>query len=133
MEYELTSDLGYKLLFHSREFDKSNWLSYYSVTLSCPHVTATIRVDNASFGISPVRLFSEINENWKGWNGEKSWGSLEGEFDLSATSDNIGKILLVCKVQTDYAEPRAEVVFEFFLELGQTESYLKNMKKFFNE
>jgi len=52
---------------------------------------------------------------------------------LLATSDNIGKILLVCKVRTNYSEPRAEAIFEFFLELGQTETYLKGIKRFFNE
>jgi primase-polymerase (primpol)-like protein len=31
---------------------------------------------------------------WRGWAGEKTWATLEGEFELTATADSLGHIRL---------------------------------------
>ena len=37
-----------------------------------------------------------------GWSGEKSWTSLEGEFDLSATSDSLGHVTLIATIKSGH-------------------------------
>jgi len=131
MELEVKGSQGYKMLFHSREHDKNKWLSYYSVTLIAPSMEATVRVDNAPYGVSPVNLFSEISEQWKGWEGEKSWGSLEGEFNLSVKNDSVGHVIFFTSVQTEAYPQNSKMVIEFEVELGQLEYLKKQAVEFF--
>ena len=37
-----------------------------------------------------------------GWSGEQSWSSLEGEFDLVATSDSLGHVYLTVTLRSGY-------------------------------
>ena len=46
-----------------------------------------------------VDFFKFIKTNWKGWEGDKIWGSLEGEFTLVATSDTAGHVELKFTLQ----------------------------------
>ena len=41
-----------------------------------------------------VEVFKAMAENWKGWDGEMRWASLEGEFGLVATSSTLGHVTL---------------------------------------
>ena len=131
MEFEIKSDRGYGIIFHSQEHDENGWLAYYSVTLVAPTMSATIQVDNAPYGISPVGLFEQMAIEWQGWKGEKTWGSLEGEFDLTATSDSTGHITLVASVYSGTFPPSSKMVSEFEIELGQLEKYKKYAVEFF--
>ena len=94
MDFEIKSDNEYRILFSERSHDSKGWLTQYTVTLYSPNMSGTVRVDNSPYGQSPLQLFQSIENEWKGWKGEKSWGSFEGEFDLSATSDSTGHITL---------------------------------------
>jgi len=131
MEFELKSDRGYGITFHSQEHDKNGWLAYYSVTLTAPTMSATIQIDNAPYGISPAGLFEQIANEWQGWNGEKAWGSLEGEFDLTTTSDSTGHITFVASVYSGSFSPCSKMVSEFEIESGQLEKYKKYAAEFF--
>jgi hypothetical protein len=42
-----------------------------------------------------VGFFQKIATNWKGWDKQIEWSSIEGEFRITATSDNLGHALLV--------------------------------------
>ena len=131
MEYELKSDRGYSLLFHSQERDTDGWLSFYSVTITAPNFKGTIQVDNSPYGITPAELFVEIAKDWKGFNGEKSWGSLEGEFDIEAKSDSTGHIIITASINTGFFPPCSKMVSEFEIEAGQLESISNQMNEFF--
>lgn len=131
MEFEIKSDKGYGITFHSQEHDKNGWLAYYSVSLVAPTMRATIQVDNAPYGTTPADIFEQIANEWKGWEGDKTWGSLEGEFDLSATSDSTGHISLVATVYSGTFPPSSKMVSEFIIESGQLEKYKKNAETFF--
>lgn len=130
-EFLLKGDRGYSIRFHSPERDKKGWLSYYSITFTAPDMSATIKVDNAPVGISPTELFEKMAIEWQGWKGEKDWGSLEGELDLSATSDSKGHITLVSTIRSGYIPPCSKIVVEFILEAGELEKIKKHAKSFF--
>lgn len=92
-----------------------------------------VQVDNAPYGASPVSLFEQVANEWKGWSGEKTWTSLEGEFDLAATSDSMGHITLMASIRSGYIPPESRLSLEFEIEAGQTEQCFRRAKEFFNE
>lgn len=132
MEFELISDCGYRLLFHSQERDDDEWLAFYSVTMSAPDMKGTIRVDNSPYGTTPAELFAEIARDWKGFKGEKSWGSLEGEFNISAKSDSTGHITIRASINTGCTPPCSKMVSDFEIEAGQLEKIDNQVSEFFN-
>lgn len=36
------------------------------------------------------QFFTSLAKDWKGWRGERTWATLEGEFELTATTDPLG-------------------------------------------
>lgn len=46
-------------------------------------------------------LFVTMADQWRGWAGEKSWGSLEGELSLSCTHDGLGHVKLAVELRRD--------------------------------
>ena len=42
-----------------------------------------------------IGLFNGIARDWRGWDGTRSYSSLEGELDIAARHDGIGQIRLV--------------------------------------
>jgi uncharacterized protein DUF6228 len=44
-------------------------------------------------------LFEFFADNWKGWDGSKLWGSLEGELSIAAHSDRLGHVYLTVKLR----------------------------------
>ena len=132
MEFKIENDRGHELIFHSRKVPDKNWIEFYSVTLVSPQMKGTVQVDNASYGQSPVELFQSMEREWKGWSGEKSWGSLEGEFSLSATSDNTGHIFLNTRIQSGHSPPTSSMELEFVVESGQLTTIEKKAASFFD-
>jgi hypothetical protein len=39
-------------------------------------------------------FFASMANEWRGWSGEKTWATLEGEFELAATADSLGHVRL---------------------------------------
>jgi hypothetical protein len=93
----------------------------------------TVQVDNAPYGQSPAVLFKQIEEEWKGWEGEKAWTSLEGEFDLVATTDSTGHVMFSASIRSGYIPPESRLFIEFVVEAGQSELNHKRAKEFFGE
>jgi Family of unknown function (DUF6228) len=48
------------------------------------------------YGAGPAAFFRELAAEWKGWVGERSWSSLEGQLRIAAQHD--GKGLIACEV-----------------------------------
>ena len=132
MEFKIVDDRGYELVFHTREISKQNWIEFYSVTLASPQMKGTMKVDNAPYGESPVHLLQSIEREWKGWSGEKGWGSLEGEFNLSATSDKTGHIFLNARIHSGFAPPSSCLELELIVESGQMANIVKEAQVFFD-
>ena len=92
---------------------------------------ATVQVDNSPYGISSIGLFEEMAIEWRGWDREKSWGSLEGEFDLTETSDSTGHVTLLASVYSRTFPPCAKMICEFYIESGQLDKLNKQALEFF--
>lgn len=44
-------------------------------------------------------LFGEMASQWRGWEGRKTWSSLEGELHLTAEADRTGHVTLVAQLK----------------------------------
>jgi hypothetical protein len=131
-EFKITSEKEISAVFHSPEVSKDGWLEYYSLTISGRDMKATVRVENAPYGTNPVDFFEMVSNEWQGWKNEKEWGSMEGEFSLSAKADSTGHIELNVRAQPSFYAPywSAEVVL--VVESGQLESIARKAKHFFS-
>lgn len=81
---------------------------YFSVAVDGNDCAACQRIYGFTDVPHLVALFASMAQEWRGWKGEKSWCSLEGEFELHATSDRLGHITLrvvLTNVNTGPAEP----------------------------
>ena len=75
------------------------------------------------------RFWRDLAENWRGWEGTRSWQSLEGELELSATSDRLGHVAL--QVRLDEGAPsRWRAYGTISLEAGQLDSIAAAAKTF---
>lgn len=63
--------------------------------------------------------FESMAADWTGWTGTKDWSSLEGEFTLSAKSDNTGHITLSYFLRPPYTGFHWELKGALELEAGQ--------------
>jgi hypothetical protein len=48
---------------------------------------------------SPGLMFAEMAEQWRGWNGQKTWQDLESRVSLSALADSTGHITLIVELK----------------------------------
>lgn len=79
-----------------------------------------------------VDLFAYMAKEWKGWDGEIEWASIEQEFSITCTSDQKGHIAVKLKFfQYEGAEPW-DVQVTLNLESGLMEKASKNVKAFFH-
>lgn len=76
-----------------------------------------------------VRFFEDLAKSWKGFDGEKEWSSLEGEFSLRCTSDSLGHFALEVTIgnneDTRYARKT------IYIESGQLEKIALEARKVF--
>jgi hypothetical protein len=79
---------------------------YFSVEVKSFQFQAMRRVYSHRDAVSLVSLFEWMADNWKGWSGNRSWSSVEGEFSLDCSSDNLGHIHLdVVISDNNHSEP----------------------------
>ena len=77
-------------------------------------------------------FFAALEADWRGWSGQRSWASLEGELALTAESDRTGHVYLHVHLH-DGAPARWEVEAELVLEAGQLEGLAKESRTFENQ
>jgi Family of unknown function (DUF6228) len=75
-------------------------------------------------------LFRFMKENWKGWSGEKSWGSLEGQLDFKSSMDKLGHITLLVYLCPD-PQLGWEVRSKFSLEPSQLDTLFEEARSLF--
>jgi len=66
--------------------------------------------------------FTNLAAHWKGWKGEKTWSTLEGEFELSASTDRLGHITLVFGLHQGFSGGGWKLQGEIELEAGALEA-----------
>jgi Family of unknown function (DUF6228) len=62
-------------------------------------------------------LFEFFANNWKGWEGSKRWGSLEGELHIAAHSDRLGHVYLTVNLR-EGAPPKWTLEARLILDAG---------------
>lgn len=103
---------------------------YFRVTIRSKHLFSFTDVYAfAPFDCDLVRFFEDLAENWKGFNGEKEWSSLEGEFSLTCTSDSLGHFVLNATISNNEDTRYARKTI--FIESGQLEKIALEAKRFF--
>jgi hypothetical protein len=81
--------------------DNSALAESYLVTVQSHDLRAETRA-SSFMAPSLSAYFHDIATHWRGWKGEKKWGTLEGEFELSATADSTGHVRLAYSLRPPY-------------------------------
>jgi hypothetical protein len=68
------------------------------------------------------QFFTSLANDWRGWQGERTWATLEGEFELTATSDPLGHVRLAYFIRPPHTGFNWELRGVLELEAGQLES-----------
>lgn len=130
----LRSESGVEATFHSRRYESDGWLQCFSIELAAPSFRASVTVENPGYGHPPSQLFGELAGNWRGWQGAKTWLSLEGELEIQATSDSTGHVTLQFKVPAYVAGPSAwSAQCSVVVEAGQLERLAQESHEFFGK
>ncbi len=78
-------------------------------------------------------LFQELASYEKPWQGEESWGSIEGEFVISATCSPLGEVLFAIQLYGLQGAPEEwKVSVGLATEFGQLSNIAKHAKEFFS-
>lgn len=107
------------------------WLDSFFVRIEEPGLSAAVQVDNSRYIQGPEILFHEMAESWRGWSGEKTWRALEGELELSATSDSLGHITVRVHLCPTAGPEGWRVISHAYIEAGQLDSLRTRAAKFF--
>jgi hypothetical protein len=75
-------------------------------------------------------FFEDLAANWKGWEGEKERGSIEGDFNIIATADQLGHIELRIQLRSGPYSDAWSVETCIDVDAGQIEQIAKEVKRF---
>jgi hypothetical protein len=104
---------------------------YFDVIYESPSVKLMKRVWGYTDCKYLVSLFKFMAKEWKGWEGCQEWVSIEGEFGITATSDNLGHIVLALTFKEFDAQEAWEANVRLCIDSGQTEKIAKQVGSFF--
>jgi len=104
---------------------------YFNVVYESPSVKLMKRVWGYTDCKYLVSLFRFMAKEWKGWEGSQEWTSIEGEFGISATCDNLGHILLTLTFKEFDGPENWKANVQLFIDSGQTETIAKQAAEFF--
>ena len=93
---------------------------FIAVSVAGANLSASADVAHIGGGDGLSGYWADLAKSWRGWSGEKTWQSLEGDLAFSATSDRTGHVRL--RVTLAYGAPwrwQTEVVLA--VEAGQLE------------
>ena len=76
-----------------------------------------------------ARYFEIFAQEWEGWEGERTWATLEGEFALRASSDKLGHITLKYFLRPANTEFLWELTGALEVEAGQLESIANEVRR----
>lgn len=104
----------------------------YRVTLRENEFEVSGRVyafDPLDKGLS--KFFAELAEQWTGWDGSKTWTSLEGEFKLECLHDRVGHVTTTATLRSNAYGHGWTGQIRFDIAAGQLEDIAAGVKRFF--
>ena len=105
---------------------------YYRVALKATDLTASAKVYAFEPHGALAQYFADLAAHWTGWNGEKKWCSLEGEFTLSCKSDGCGHVAMEVALKSGLYKDDWSVQVMINVDAGQLEEIASNIKLFFS-
>jgi hypothetical protein len=118
-----------QLVLDKPVFNKKGWLEKYRLRLTSDDLNAVTRVDNALYRVMLPEFFTQLSNNWKGREGEKSWSALEDEYRIEASTSETGHVTLKVTVNLHQYQWRANA--EIIVEAGQLEKIEKDVRELF--
>jgi len=76
-----------------------------------------------------AKYFDLMAKEWQGWEGERNWASLEGEFELKASMDKMGHVTLKYFLRPPHTGFHWELKGAIEIEAGQLESIAKEVRR----
>jgi hypothetical protein len=105
---------------------------YFHVELKGAEVTASTDVWIPTDRNGLNAFFQELAGYKIPWNGERGWGSLEGEFEISATCTTLGQVIFQVRLAGMVGGSEEwKVQAGLDTELGQLESIAREAGRFF--
>jgi hypothetical protein len=117
--------------------DPAHHFDYLEVTLYATGLRASNRIYNLYYADGADSLpafFKDMAMNWRGWDGEKCWESVEGELKLTCTHTNkpLGHVILIVELRSHVDDPFIwDVRCSLGLELWQLGMLANEAKKVF--
>jgi len=102
---------------------------YFRVSAVGPGFSGALRV-YGYMGSGLPDLFEDLARNWRGFDGEKSWSSLEGEFSLRASADKLGHTCLGFTLHERHCDWTLEGAL--VLEAGQLDRIAREVRRFWH-
>ena len=132
--FTIKSALGDATLeFFAREpVDAARPTDYFSIRVTGKKLDASARV----YAFSPhsrslPRLFEEAAAEWQGWDGVKSWESLEREFEIRCSNDRRGHVTAGIELRSGLYHLDWYVQFAVLVEAGQLDELARRAREFF--
>lgn len=83
-------------------------------------------------GGRPPQFFHWLANNWRGWEGEKTWTDVSYCFSVSATHDGTGHVTLKTRLRKQFGVgPDSELAGEVIIEPGQLDAIAAGMSALF--
>ena len=80
---------------------------YWTATLDCSELQARHTFYEIHIDSLP-QFLTGLAADWRGWEGERTWKSLESDVELTATHDGRGTVALVVTLRNDIFDVRSE-------------------------
>jgi Family of unknown function (DUF6228) len=117
--------------FERTPTDRQRSLERFKVKISAHDLTAIALVYRVHGGFSPASLFAQMAADWKGWQGEFTWESMENELSLRCEQDRAGHVSIRIATCSGPTEEDWKVQATVMTEAGQLERIAVESSLFF--
>jgi hypothetical protein len=107
---------------------------FYRVTFRENEFEASVQVyafDPKNDGLP--KFFGALARDWKGWDGPRSWRSLEGEFELICEHDGIGHATMTATIHSNPYSHGWTGQIRFNIAPGELEGIAAGLNRFFGK
>ena len=127
-----SSENGSELEFSEKEsLLRRAGQEYFLVSLRNNNLSASTKVYISDpYDAHLTLFFMELAKDWRGFDGEKVWNSLEGEFGLICMADRLGHFAIEATIRDAFDTWRVKNTI--FVEAGQLAKIADDVKKFFD-
>ncbi len=135
-QIESASGEGLLEFFERTPRDPSKPLERFKVKVIEQDLYAVVRVYASLESVdepSPTTLFALMASQWRGWQGEMAWGSLEEELSLRCSFHKSGQVPIQVRIRSGSSKGDWSVEALIQTEAGQLETIARQASDFFGE